>query len=204
MNNLVKGFQLSKSERFNLTKDSDSTLKIVRAELSWETPENIFPPYDLDVSMFGLANNGVGPKLVKDDYFIFYNHINKSKDASQPIVTLDESIIKSPDEQSGGVEWIKILLDKVDSRATEFSFVVTIHEAIKRKQNFGKVTDAKISIFNDETNELICYFQLDDTFKSNTSVQIGSLLKQNNDWIFEAVGSGWDNYGLEDFLNIYS
>ncbi len=187
----VHGFNLEKGQRFNLSK-SNEQLHTIRAELSWNTPAKQFPKFDLDVSVFGLTQTDRGPKLLKDDYFIFYNHINK-KDDKTPIDTLDGAITKSPDETSGGVEWIKVRLPQVDADADELSFIVTIDKAHQRGQTFNNVEDAQIQIFNDETGDLICSYDLDEDFPDETAVQIGSLIRQpDGDWVFEAVGVGYD------------
>lgn len=196
-------FKLEKDQKFNLTKE-EPTLKVVRAELGWSTDKNTFPKFDLDVSLFGLKQTATGPKLVADDYFIFYNHANKDpKDNTKPIVTDDGAIVKSPDELEGGVEWIKIDLSKVRSDTTELSFVVTIHEAMKRRQTFNYVSDAYIKLFNDETNEEICVYDLDEEFGQETAVQIGSLIRSEDEWVFESVGVGY-TLSLLDFVNGYT
>lgn len=193
-------FNLDKGAKFNLTKDGDGNLlKTIRAELGWETPENVFPPFDLDVSMFGLRKTAMGSKLINEDYFVFYNH--ESKNTKPNITTNDGAVIKSPDELSGGTEWIKVNLDKVDPTAEELSFVVTIHEAKKRHQSFKQVKTPYIEIFNDDTNDLICRFQLED-FGNETAVQVGSLIREGNEWIFEAVGLGFP-VELGDIVNQY-
>lgn len=190
MTNPKHGFKLEKSQKFNLTK-SAVALNVIRAELGWETPENCFPAFDLDVSMFGLRSTLAGPKLINEDYFVFYNHESKNDPSKPNIITEDGAIVKSPDELSGGVEWIKVDLRKVNKVAEELSFVVTIHEAVRRRQTFKQVSNAYIQIFNDETNESICFFQLDQ-FADETSVQVGSLIREaTGDWSFEAVGAGY-------------
>ena len=195
-------FNLEKDQKFNLTKETPS-LTTVRAELGWSTPTNKFPKFDLDVSLFGLKQTATGPKLVVDDYFMYYNHDNKTS-KSDPIINADGAITKSPDETEGGIEWIKVDLPKVRDDATELSFVVTIHEAVKRGQTFNYVSDAYIKLFNDDTNELICTYDLDEEFGIETAVQIGSLIHNpDGEWIFEAVGVGY-NLSLGDFIEGYT
>lgn len=187
----MSNFNLEKGDKFNLTKDNDQ-LVTIRAELSWTTPVGQFPAFDLDVSLFGLVQTPNGPKLLKDDYFVYYNHANK-KDDHTPIDTFDGAITKSPDETTGGVEWIKVRLPQVDAQADELSFIITIHKAKQRGQTFDHVSDAQIKIFNDDTGDLICYYDLDESFPKETGVQIGSLVRHpGGDWIFEAVGVGYE------------
>ncbi len=186
----MSNFNLEKGDKFNLSKDNDALVNI-KAELSWSTPINSFPAYDLDVSLFGLKQTPNGPKLVKDDYFVYYNHANKRND-STPIDTFDGAITKSPDETVGGVEWIVIRLNQVDPEVDELSFIITIHKAVHRGQTFKEVHDSMIKIINDDTGEVICQYKLGDDFPMDTSIQIGSLIKNpSNEWVFEAVGVGF-------------
>jgi tellurium resistance protein TerD len=193
---------LQKGQAFNLTKNSAS-LKTVRAELGWNTPTNKFPKFDLDVSLFGLINNAAGePKLIDEDYFMFYNHANKVDDTT-PITNNDGALVKSPDETSGGVEWLKINLDKVNPAVDELSLIVTIHEAHKRNQTFNYVDDAYIALFDDVSGEEMTRYDLDEAFSTETAVQIGSLTKSNGEWTFTAVGVGY-NLELGDFVEGYT
>jgi tellurium resistance protein TerD len=198
----MSNFNLEKGDKFNLSKDNDQ-LHTVRAELEWETPEGTFPAFDLDVSLFGLKETANGPKLLKDDYFVFYNHENK-KDDKTPIDTFDGAITKSPDETTGGVEWIKVRLPQVDPQTDELSVIITIHKAKQRKQTFDQVSGAKINIFNDETGDLICSYNLGEGFVHQTAVQIGSFVRDSSgDWIFEAVGVGYE-LELDAFIGGYT
>lgn len=193
---------LQKGQTFNLTKES-SSLSTVRAELGWNTPTNKFPKFDLDVSLFGLINNAAGePKLIDEDYFMFYNHNNKANDTS-PITNNDGALVKSPDETSGGVEWLKVNLPLVRADVDELSFIVTIHEAHKRAQTFNYVDDAYIALFDDNTGEEIVRYDLDDSFSTETAVQIGSLTKNGSEWTFTAIGVGYD-LELGDFVAGYT
>ena len=192
---------LEKGSKINLTK-SQPLLRTVRAELKWNTPTNKFPKFDLDVSSFGNAQTDAGPKLVCEDYFMYYNHECKVDDKT-PITNGDGAFVKSPDELTGGSEYIKVNLDKVRSDCDEISFIVTIHEAKKRGQTFNYVSDAEIRLFNDETGEEICFYDLDESFSTETGVQIGSLIRVNGEWSFEAVGVGY-NLELGDFVAGYT
>ena len=53
--------------------------------------------------------------------------------------------------------------------------------------------DVEIEIFNEETGDLILSYKLNESFPKETAVQIGSLIHQaDGDWIFEAVGVGYE------------
>jgi tellurium resistance protein TerD len=180
---------LQKNEKINLTKVSDR-LNRVKVILSWQTPLNVFPKYDLDVTAFLLGSN---QKMLSDESIVFFNQEELP----------DGSVWKSPDEKEGGSEELYVDISKLSSAVVEISIIVTIHKAATRKQTFGAVTKPMVQIVNDETNEIIADFHLDDIAKDATSVQIGSFFQQQDEFIFQGLGVSYQ-LGLEDFVNGYS
>jgi tellurium resistance protein TerD len=180
---------LQKSESINLSKAAPGMVR-VRAGLGWDTKA------DLDVSVFGCKQVNGAPKLVNEDYFVYFNH----KSAR------DGSIVHSGDNTtgagSGDDETIKIDLSRLDSSTDEVSIVVTIYEAEERKQNFGIVKGAYIKIYNDETGDVLAQYSLTEDFIPQTAVQVGSFFKNNGEWTFQAVGAGYIKT-LNDFVGIY-
>ena len=102
----------------------------------------------------------------------------------------------------GDDETIVIELPLMPATADEVSFVVTIHEAVERKQNFGQITKSYIKLYNEDTGEVIAQYDLEDDFSTETAVQFGSLYKKDGAWGFKAVGQGF-NVGLADFVAGY-
>ena len=184
---------LAKEEKkgINLTKTAPS-LKNVKAKLWWKLPKSS-PAYDLDVSAFCLKSTDAGPKLVGDEFLVFYNNEQ----------TPDKSVTKTPDARDAGEEEILIKIAELDSRIEEISLVVTIHEAIERGQSFGQIQEAGIKIFNADTDEEIAFYDLDENFKAETSVQVGSFYKHGDGFKFQAVGAGFVGIGLGEFVAGY-
>ena len=180
---------LQKNESFNLTKDSDF-LKKVRIEMSWQTPDNVFPAYDADISAFCLGSN---QKLISDEGFIFYNQLS----------TPDGSIVKSADELTGGVESIDINIETLSPAISEISLIVTLHKAKARKQSLDKVRNAKLDIFNIDSDELIATFALDAADPGATALQVGSFYQTEEGFIFQAINKSYV-LELQDFVDGYS
>ncbi|MCL2926179.1 MAG: TerD family protein, partial [Trichodesmium sp. MAG_R04] len=84
----------------------------------------------------------------------------------------------------------------------ELLFVVTIHEAEKRRQNFGQVKNSFIRIYDLETQEEIIKYELEEDFSRETAIEFGRLYKKNGEWRFQAVGTGY-NAGLQTFVEKY-
>jgi tellurium resistance protein TerD len=94
-------------------------------------------------------------------------------------------------------------LSKINPNATELCFVVTIHDAENRKQNFGQVRNSFVRVYNPDTKEEILKYELEEDFSIETAVEFGRLYKRNGEWKFEAVGVGQKG-GLQDYLNKYN
>ena len=193
---------LTKGSRINLTKEAPTLTKL-RVGLGWmPNATDTGADFDLDVTAFGLTLDAQGePKLAgrktDPDYIVFYNN-EKS---------VDGAIIHSGDsrkgEASGDDETITIDLTLLSPTVDEISFIVTIHEAIARRQNFGQVPKSHIALYDDATGNLIARYDLGEDFSSETAVQFGSVYKREDGaWAFKAVGAGY-NLGLDAFVTGY-
>lgn len=163
--------------------------------LGWDTNQSSTgTDFDLDASAFILGEN---KKILADEYFVFYNN-TKSPDGA-----VEHTGDNLTGEGEGDDESIMIDLSKIDHRATEICFVVTIHKADERRQNFGQVRNAFIRIFNQATGEEILRYDLDEDFSIETAVEFGRLYKRNGQWKFEAIGTG-QKAGLAEYLEKYN
>lgn len=149
--------------------------------------------FDLDVSIFILGSNG---KLVNDNHFIFYNNL-KSPDGA-----VEHTGDNLTGDGDGDDEKIIVDLSKISNEAEQICFVVTIHQADTRRQNFGQIRNSFIRVVDTTNTELVKY-ELDEDFSIETAVEFGRIYKRNNEWKFEAVGAGMKG-GLQDFLNKYN
>jgi len=108
-------------------------------------------------------------------------------------------------EGEGDDEQIKVDLSLVPANITRIAFTVTIYEAEQRRQNFGQVNNAFIRIYNELTGEEILRYDLGEDFSIETAAIFGELYKNNNEWKFNAIGSGFQgglgalcaNYGID-------
>ena len=93
------------------------------------------------------------------------------------------------------------MIDNID----KIALTVTIYDAEVRRQNFGQVSNAYIRLVNVDTNEEIIRYDLGEDFSIETAVVFGELYKNNNEWKFNAIGSGYQgglaalcaNYGVD-------
>ncbi|EIW15878.1 MULTISPECIES: TerD family protein [Pelosinus] len=187
------GINLSKGERINLSKEAPS-LKKVGVGLGWDTNStDTGVDFDLDASVFMLGANG---KIPSEKSFIFYNNL------TSPDGAVKHTGDNLTGEGDGDDETILVELAKVDSGINELVFVVTVHEAEKRRQNFGQVRNAFIRLYDQDTNKEVAKYELDEDFSKETAIEFGKLYKKDGQWRFQAVGQGY-NSGLQGFVDKY-
>lgn len=185
---------LSKGERVNLSKESPG-LTQAGIGLGWDiNTTDTGSAFDLDASVFMLGNNG---KIPTEQYFVFYNNL------TSPDGSVQHSGDSRTGEGSGDDELIQIDLAKVDQVIQEVLFVVTIHEADARRQNFGQVRNSFIRIYDTTTELEIAKYELEEDFSRETALEFGRLYRKDNDWRFQAVGQGY-NSGLQGFVDKYA
>jgi tellurium resistance protein TerD len=185
---------LKKGESINLSK-REPNLRKIRVGLGWDKRGAAGADFDLDVSVFVCQLNAARePKLISDEYFVFYN--NK--------VSPDGAVTHSGDNRTGDAtgddESVIVDLGKINPAGQEISFVVTIHEADARGQNFGQIQNAYIRLYDND--KVVADYDLDEMFSSETAVQFGSFFKLDNEWLFKAVGAGY-RLTLSDFVEGY-
>ena len=185
---------LSKGERINLSKEAPG-LKNAGIGLGWDTnATDTGGAFDLDASVFMLGSTG---KIPSDKCLVFYNN-KQSPDNS--VIHLGDS---TTGEGVGDDETVTVDLTKVDAAVQEIVFVVTIHEAESRRQNFGQVRNAFIRIYDTTTNTEVLKYDLDEDFSRETAIEFGKLYKKDGEWRFQAVGQGY-NSGLQSFVDKYT
>ena len=185
---------LSKGERVNLSKESPG-LTQAGIGLGWDiNTTDTGSAFDLDASVFMLGNNG---KIPTEQYFVFYNNL------TSPDGSVQHSGDSRTGEGSGDDELIQIDLAKIDQVIQEVLFVVTIHEADARRQNFGQVRNSFIRIYDTTTELEIAKYELEEDFSRETALEFGRLYRKDKDWRFQAVGQGY-NSGLQGFVDKYA
>jgi len=173
----------------------DIGLSKISVGLGWNPNEGTGYDFDLDASAFMINAN----RLIPDDaFFVFYGNTDSP----------DGALHHTGDDPTGGNsadgddETIQIDLAKVDNSVNEILFVVTIHEAVARRQNFGQVRNSYIRIVDESTNQEIAKYELGEDFSIETGVEFGRLYRREGKWKFEASGIGYKE-DLAFFLSKY-
>ena len=173
----------------------DIGLSKISVGLGWTPNEGTGIAFDLDASAFMIDSNRLIPQ---EEYFVFYGNTSSPDDALQH--TGDDNT--GGNSANGDDEIIQVDLSKVNAAINEILFVVTIHDAIDRRQNFGQVRDSYIRIVDENSGEEIAKYELGEDFSIETGVEFGRLYKRDDKWKFEASGIGYKE-DLAFFLSKY-
>lgn len=187
------GVKLTKGKSLSLNKE-DPTVRSIMVGLGWQERESDGEEFDLDASCFMLKPNG---KVRSDADLIFYNQTEAPNGCVQH--TGDDRV---GGDGSSDCEQILVELEKVPDMITQLVFVVTIHEARKRNQNFGQVRKAYIRVVNRESNNEILRYDLTEEASTNIGMVFGIVNRKDGEWRFKAVGEGVQG-GLEYFCDLY-
>lgn len=163
--------------------------------LGWDPNEGTGSDFDLDASAFMIDDKR---QIPSEPFFVFYGNIDSPENALHH--TGDDPT--GGNSADGDDESIEVDLSKVDSRINEILFVVTIHDAITRRQNYGQVRNSYIRIVDDHTGQEVAKYELGEDFSVETAVEFGRLYKRNGQWKFEASGIGYKE-DLAFFLSKY-
>lgn len=208
-------FNLKKGDRFSLSKESG--LNKIQVDLTWKSGA------DLDASAFLLGADGV---IMDDADFVFYNSEKRSEPWNRDKfgtkvnwrgetipVSADGSVLGSADDLGDGEEdtesddaseTMHVILDKVNPKIREIIFCVTIYHGSGDDTTFGQVREPAIVITNEETGEELCRYDLKEKFSSETAVEAGKLVcNEDGEWEFEAMGQGY-NGGMLTLVDMYA
>ncbi len=172
---------LTKGGNISLSK-TDPTLKNLIVGLGWDARPTDGADFDLDASAFMVKDDG---KVRSDSDFIFYN---QTKSACGSVEHTGDNRTGAGD---GDDEAVVVLLDKIPADIQRVVFVVTIHEAEARKQNFGQVSHAYVRVVNKDSNGEVARYDLSEDASIETAMIFGEIYKHGGEWKFKAVGQGY-------------
>lgn len=186
---------LAKGQKISLEKVASDAgiqggLSKILVGLGWDVKKfDGGADFDLDASCFLCDANG---KVTKDTNFIFYN--NK----------VAPGIEHQGDNRTGAGdgddEVIKVDLSAVEADVAKIAVTVTIDKADERKQNFGMVENSYIRIVDEATGIELLRYDLGEDYSVETAVVVAEIYRNNGEWKFNAVGSGFSG-GLAALCN---
>ena len=186
---------LTKGQKVDLTKGNPGLSKLLIG-LGWDVNKyDGGSAFDLDSAAFLLSGAG---KVSGDGDFVFYGNL---KHASGSVEHMGDNLTG---EGEGDDEQIKVDLSAVPASVEKIDFTVTIYEAEERRQNFGQGSNAFIRVVDESTGTELIRYDLGEDFSIETAVVVGEIYRNNGEWKFNAIGSGFQgglhalclNYGV--------
>jgi tellurium resistance protein TerD len=172
---------LTKGQNVSLTKEAPGLQKVCFG-LGWDLRKTDGAAFDIDASAFVLGENG---KVLSDQHFVFYNN---PQDPSGAVAHKGDN---RTGQGEGDDEVIDVNLGTLTPDTIKVAFVVTIHEADARKQNFGQIANAFIRAVNADTNAEIARYDLSEDASTETVMIFGELYRHGSEWKFKAIGQGY-------------
>jgi tellurium resistance protein TerD len=172
---------LQKGGNLSLDKVAPGLVEVL-VGLGWDPRSTDGQDFDLDASAFLVNASG---KVRGESDFIFYNQ--KESSCKSVIHTGDNRT----GEGDGDDESLIVNLPKVPTDVDKIIFIVTIHDADNRRQNFGQVGGAFIRIVNQAGGQELVRFDLAEDAATETAMVFAELYRNNGEWKFRAVGQGY-------------
>ncbi len=187
---------LTKGQKVDLTKGNPS-LKKIMVGLGWDVNQfDSGADFDLDAAAFLLGENGKTPT---EKEFVFYGNLEHPSGA---VKHMGDNLTG---DGEGDDEQVFVDLSKIPANIQKIAFTVTIYDADVRHQNFGQVSNAFIRIVDETNNQEVIRYDLGEDFSIETAIVVGELYRNNGEWKFNAIGSGFQgglaalcgHYGIE-------
>ncbi|WP_270165715.1 TerD family protein [Paenibacillus sp. SYP-B4298] len=181
---------LIKGQKADVTKGKPDLHSII-VGMGWNSGASI----DIDFSAFLL---GAGGKVTQDEDLIFYG--NPAGGGSSVRLSTSE-------KRWGGSDKEQVTLEHraIPQQYERIAFTLTIYDADARRQSFSQVDGTYIRIMDAATGAELLRFELGQSGSVETAIVVGELYRYNNEWKFNAIGSGYtgglgalcDSFGIE-------
>ncbi len=195
---------LQKGQKVSLSKDNAGLAHVI-VGLGWDEVQK--PSGGFLKSMFTSEPQAIdcdasaillkGGKLIHKDDLVYFGNL---RHPSGTVIHQGDNLTGAGD---GDDEQIVIDLSKVPQDYDRIVIVVTIYQAVKRRQNFGMIENAFIRIVDARNNNEMCKYNLTDNYSGMTAMIFGEVYRHNGEWKFNAIGQGTNDPGLNELIRRY-
>lgn len=183
---------LEKNSIIDLSKAAPS-LKRVKFTGGWDIAKQEGEQFDLDISVFCVDYKGKVGDLRTEA--VWYLNLDKRG--------ILHSVDNRTGEGEGDDEYVNINLDDVSRDYQRLLFTVSIYEAEKLRQTFGRVSNAFTRLVDIDTGREIVRYNLTGDYSTDTFLFVGELVRNgDNSWAFHTIGQG-SNDNLLTFWERY-
>ena len=187
---------LQKGQKVDLTK-GNAGLKTLVVGLGWDEAPKKFSLFgkrddDIDCDASALLISESTGKLAGPVDVVYYGQLMHRSGA---IRHCGDNLTGAGD---GDDEQIIVELNKVPAEFNKIVFVVTIYQAVERKQNFGLIRNAFIRIVDADKGTELCKYNLSENYDGKTAMIFGEVYKYNGEWKFGAIGEPTNDNGIAE------
>lgn len=160
--------------------------------LGWSADKFGNEEFDLDATAIGVDANG---RAVGDDFCVFYNNL------VSPCGAITHMGDNRTGAGAGDDELIRVSFGSLDPRVEKVVFAVSIHEAERRGQDFGRVSDAYIRVMaaglDGKPGQVLTRYDLTNEASGLTATVFGEMYRGSQviwgkkEWKFRAIGQGY-------------
>lgn len=188
---------LQKGQKVSLSKDHAGLGKVIIG-LGWDEVQQkrgFFSakpqPVDCDASAFLLQNGHI---MDKNDIVYFGN----LQHYTGTVQHLGDNLTGAG---AGDDEQIIVDLSRIPEEYDKIVLVVTLYQAVERKQHFGLIQNAFIRLVDARNNNEMCRYNLTEDYSGMTAMIFGEVYRHNGEWKFTALGQGTKDPGLGELVN---
>lgn len=172
--NFDKAVEVSSGERINFAKENPGVNKL-RMELYWESD------HDGDAAAVLLG----GDKKAVPGGIVFYGQLEL------PGVVHSGDVRGDTDgDPSTPEETIRVDLSGLDDAVESVLLVASTYAQGDKATPFGKLRECRVLVINDETNDVLYGYELDEDYSTYTSVELCSFYKRSGEWRMTNMGEG--------------
>lgn len=201
---------MSKNQKINMTKDDGSSIKNIFMGINWDM-NRYAGEANADLDIQGFVTNSSRDVEYSRDVVNYHTYDKKT----YPWIEFSGDNQTGADGPAGITfngkhydEYFIINADQFPADRSEFVVCLTIYRAVQRMQNFGMISNARMTIcdYDNPAGDVWEYNLTDDeNFENLNAVEIGRLFRGSNGFRFQALGSGYvggmtelfKNFGLE-------
>ena len=188
---------LQKGQKVDLTK-GNTGLKTLVVGLGWDEAPKKFSLFgknnnnDIDCDASALLINESTGKLAGPVDVVYYGQLMHRSGA---VRHCGDNLTGAGD---GDDEQIIVELTRVPAEFNKIVFVVTIYQAVERRQNFGMIRNAFIRIVDADKGTELCKYNLSENYDGKTAMIFGEVYKYNGEWKFGAIGEPTNDNGIAE------
>ena len=183
---------LSKGQAVSLKKEAPN-LKRILVGLGWDPVKRRFGmnhDMDIDASVICITEQG------KCESTVYYGNL---KHYSGSIRHCGDNLTGDGD---GDDEQIKIYLEDVPKKITRLSIVINIYSAHNRRQDFSQVENCFVHAIDLDSKKELVMYKVDGNFDGKTGIFVADIIRDNDEWRFEAIGEGVKVRNIDEMCKI--